>query len=137
MTLTFALLHSLAAPVLADFHSTKGLCVLARPHISNAEPLILYRFFHHTARYYTDFHTTSSSLNSPDELSEYVCTARQEKYLVLTTEHGWNELSELFGAELVRREGNFYLLELDSPAVPCSPEEGAYNEHERSSELEP
>ena len=120
MTLTFALLHSLAAPVLADFHSTRGLCAVARPNISTAEPLVLYRFFHHTARYYADFRTTSSSLNSPDEFTEYVCRTDQDRYLILTTEHGWNELSELFEAKLARRQGTFYLLEVDSQAVSCA-----------------
>lgn len=137
MTLTFALLHSLAGPVLADFHSTRGLCVLARPRISDAEPLILYRFFHHTARFYADYQTTTSSLNSPDELSEYVCRAGQDKHLVLTTEHGWNELSGLFGAVLVGREGNFYLLELDSQTVTCSAKEDAHDERERVPDREP
>lgn len=119
MTLTFALLHSLGAPVLADFHSTRGLCAVARPNISSSEPLVLYRFFHHTARYYADFHTTSSSLNSPEEFTEYACGTNQDRYLILTTEHGWNELSELFEAELVRRQANFYLLEVESQVVSC------------------
>jgi len=137
MTLTFALLHSLAAPVLAEFHSTRGLCVLARSRISGAEPMILYRFFHHTARYYADFQTTTSALNSPDELTEYVCRTQQDKYLVLTTEHGWNELTGLFGAVQVGREGNFYLLEVDSPALPCSTKEEANSALERFLEEKP
>lgn len=126
MTLTFALIHSLAFPVLAEFHSTRGLCLRAATRISSTEPLILYRFFHHTARYYTDFQTTTSSLNSPGELTSYVCRTNQDTFLVLTTEHGWDELSEMFDARLVRREGNFYLLEFGASSVfcPTDPESG-------------
>ncbi|HXK58634.1 MAG TPA: glycosyltransferase family 39 protein [Acidobacteriota bacterium] len=112
LTLFAALAYWLAAPVLDDFHSARNLSQLARTMISTDRPLILYRYFHHTALYYTDYRSTSEALPDRESLRSYFQTYPQEKYLILTQKPGWQDLQEAFQVRLIRHQGNLYLLEV-------------------------
>jgi hypothetical protein len=112
MTLSLALLYLLGAPALGRFFSTKELCLAALPSITVSEPLLQYRFHHHTARYYARGRIRASPLNTPWELSEYVRERPQQMYLILTKANGWSELERLAGARLSERRGDLYLVRL-------------------------
>ena len=112
MTLFAALAFWRAAPVVEDYHSARDLSRIALPRISEKRPLVLYRYFHHTALYYTDYKTLSEPLNRPEELKTYFQQSPQESYLILTQKPGWLELAKHFPMKVVSHQGNLYLLEI-------------------------
>ncbi len=114
ITLTLALLFRLGSPIIGEFHSTYALVQTAKGEISQAEPLIFYRFFHHSARYYADFRTTREPVQSPAELLEYAKKHPQTAYLLLTKKDGWEELSQVADAALVEQSGDFYLVRIST-----------------------
>ena len=122
MTLFAGLAFWRAAPVLDDYHSARDLCRVAGSSISSEEPLILYRYFHHTARYYTDYQTTRESLPELQSLREYLAAHPQVRYYLLTQEPGWSEVSTFLNSRLVRSQGNLYLVEIT--ALSTGPETG-------------
>ena len=105
-----------------DYHSARDLCRVAGSSISSEEPLILYRYFHHTARYYTDYQTTRESLPELQSLREYLAAHPQVRYYLLTQEPGWSEVSTFLNSRLVRSQGNLYLVEIT--ALSTGPETG-------------
>ena len=107
-----SLLYRLGSPLIGSHHSAKAVCEIVRPHLSGREPMIFYRFYHHTARYYTDFRTTWDSVNSPEELIRYMASYPQNGYWLLTHAAGARELENRFGALLVSRSGPFHLVHL-------------------------
>jgi 4-amino-4-deoxy-L-arabinose transferase-like glycosyltransferase len=115
MALTLALLYWKASPVVADFHSTRGLCRMAEPYLSESEPLILYRFFHHSAQYYTGYLTTRESVNGPDGLLAYAERHPQERYLLLTKNGGRLELARIADAQVLGERGDLFLLVIEEP----------------------
>ncbi len=115
MALTLALLYWKASPVVADFHSTRGLSRMAEPYLSEREPLILYRFFHHSAQYYTGYLTTRESVNRPDELRAYAERHPQERYLLLTKNGGRLELGRIADAQVLSERGDLFLLVIEEP----------------------
>jgi hypothetical protein len=88
----------------------------AQPYISDSEPLVLYRYFHHTAHYYSGYRTIPEALNDPDELGAYMGEHPQSGYTVLSQEAGARELVAQLGATLIQAHGNLFLLRLQSPA---------------------
>jgi len=119
MTLFASLLYWRAAPVVDDFHSTRDLCQRILPDLSPQEPLILYRYFHHTAHYYTDYQATQEAIPKSLELSRYLRSHPQERYLLLTQEEGWKDLRP-FHPKLLHHQGNLYLVEI-SGQLPSGP----------------
>jgi 4-amino-4-deoxy-L-arabinose transferase-like glycosyltransferase len=115
MTVTLSLLYWQAAPLVGDFHSTRSLAYQARPYLSKDEPLVLYRYFHHSARYYADYLTTTDALSDPVELQDYLRKEGRERCLVLTQVGGWQELHCLIDATLLGRKGRFCLVRVDKP----------------------
>ena len=111
MTLFAALLYWKGAPVVDDFHSARDLSRHILPRINPRAPLILYRYFHHTAHYYTGYQATRESVESPAELIDYLRVNPQERYYLLTQEAGWREL-ESFQPRLIEHRGNLFLVEL-------------------------
>jgi 4-amino-4-deoxy-L-arabinose transferase-like glycosyltransferase len=107
-----ALAYSAAAPVVDDFHSARDLAAAARPLVSPREPLVLYRYFHHTALYYSDYRCTREALGDLNALRTYAASHPQQSYLVLTQAPGWKELEEECRARLARRQGNLYLVRI-------------------------
>jgi len=113
MTLFAALAFWKVAPVLDDYHSARDICRVAVPLISQREPLILYRYFHHSAHYYAAYQTTQESVVRLEDLHRYFLEQPQSDYYILTQEEGWEELQEL-NPELIRQNGNLYLVRLVS-----------------------
>ncbi len=112
MTLFAALAFGPAARVFGSFHSAKAPALAALPLISEQEPLIQFRYFHHTAAYYTRYQATPQGIPNSEALFDYLLTHPQERYLVLTKEHGWQIIEREIGCSVVMQEGNLYLLSL-------------------------
>ncbi len=112
MTLFAALAYWQVAPRIADYHSAKSLSLMARPWISADRPLVLYRYFHHTALYYTEYRASKEAHRNLESLRQYFRERSQERYLVLTQQPGWQDLKAAFGPRLIQRRGNLYLLEI-------------------------
>ena len=115
ITLTLALLFRLGSPIVGQFHSTYALVMAAKPEISREQPLVFYRFFHHSARYYADLMTTREPIHSPQELLKYAQRHPQERYFLITKKEGWDELSRVAAARLVVESGDFFLVEVSRP----------------------
>lgn len=113
MTLFIATAYGLAAPTIGKFHSAKDVSLEADLRISQDHPLVFYRYFHHSARYYTGYRTTAESLHSLESLTAYFRGHPQSDYIVLTARDGWLDLSTYFHSELLRREGNLFLTRVD------------------------
>lgn len=115
MALLAALAYWQGAPRVEDYHSARKLSVLVRDEVSREQPLILYRYFHHTAQYYTGYRTTREAFSSLEALQAYLAEHPQQRYLLLTQAPGWEDLHEAYRPLLVRRQGNLYLVEIDGP----------------------
>jgi len=96
-------------PILDDFHSAREVSLMARPEISEAEPLVLYRYFHHTAQYYTGYQTTREAIPDLAALEKYSSEHPQTRYYVLTQKAGWADLKSLPGVQQVHHQGNLTL----------------------------
>jgi 4-amino-4-deoxy-L-arabinose transferase-like glycosyltransferase len=116
MAMTLALLYWRGSPVVADHHSTREICRVATPYLSEEEPLILYRFFHHSAQYYTGYRTTRDSLGGPVELRAYADRHPQERYLLLTKNGGRLELERIAAARVLAEQGDLFLVVIEEPA---------------------
>ncbi len=114
MTLFASLAYWRAAPVVDDYYSSRDLSQLILPRISLTEPLILYRYFHHTAHYYTRYQVAQEYPSDLKELQDYFRNNPQDRYYILTQEPGWMDL-QFLESKLVRHQGNLYLLEIASP----------------------
>ena len=104
-----------AAPEVSKFHSSKALMVEVRHRISRDEPIIFYRFFHHTALYYSGYQALPEPIENLESLNAYIRDHPQDRYLVLTQKDGFRELSAKLGVSHFRAEGNQFLLEVESP----------------------
>jgi len=116
LTLFAAFAYWLAAPVVDDYHSARDLSRVARSSVSPEWPLILYRYFHHTALYYTNYSATPEALLDRQTLRSYFASHPQDRYLILTQESGWQDLQDGFRARLIRHQGNLYLVEVTGQA---------------------
>jgi 4-amino-4-deoxy-L-arabinose transferase-like glycosyltransferase len=110
MTLFASLAYWLAAPVVDDYHSARDLSQLILPRISEEEPLILYRYFHHTAHYYTHYQVTPEAVADLGALRDYFREHPQNRFHILTQEAGLQDLDRL-EASLIQHQGNLYLFE--------------------------
>ncbi len=99
-------------PILDDFHSAREVSLVASSEISEAEPLVLYRYFHHTAQYYTGYQTTREAIPDLEALQKYSSEHPQTHYYVLTQKAGWKDLKSLPGVRRIHRQGNLTLAEL-------------------------
>ena len=102
------------APELSRVHSSKALVVEVRHRISPDEPIIFYRFFHHTALYYSDYQALPEPIENLESLTAYFQDHPQDRYLVLTQKDGFRELTAQLGVSQFRAEGNQFLLEVES-----------------------
>lgn len=112
MIISMSALFAVGSPVFARYHSTAELVGSVDHEISARQPLVLYRFFHHTAVYYTEGRITPDSLNSPQEMMEYIKRHPQDTYILLTTGHGLEEFHALQGTEVTGPVGKLYILKL-------------------------
>ncbi len=113
MTVFAALAFGVAAPVLGAFHSAKQPALAALPLVSKEEPLIQFRYFHHTAAYYTGYRATPQGVANTKALFDYLLDHPQQRYYILTKEHGWQIIEREIGCRVLLHSGNLYLLELD------------------------
>ena len=112
MILAAAALFAIGSPVFSSYHSTEHLISKVSREISARQPLVQYRFFHHTAVYYSGGRITPDSLNSPREMAEYIEKHPQDSYVLLTTRHGVEEFGPLYGTEITAHAGKLYILKL-------------------------
>ena len=114
MALFAALAFWQAAPVVDDFHSARDLCRYSLSLISKENPLILYRYFHHTAQYYTGYRTTPEALPNVWSLKAYMRTHPRRRYYLLTQDPGLMDILTWLKtrSSLVRVQGNLYLAEI-------------------------
>lgn len=112
MTLFVALTFWKAAPVLGSYHSARDIVLSVKPLLSPHSPLVLYRYSHHTADYYTGYLTSREPLLNPESLRDYFHENPQDRYYILTQESGWQDLRLLTHARLLSQHGNLYLVEM-------------------------
>ncbi|HSR49819.1 MAG TPA: glycosyltransferase family 39 protein [Acidobacteriota bacterium] len=112
MTLFISTAYFKGGPSIEDYHSTRDVVTWVRPELSEQRPLVFYRFFHHSARYYAHYQARSQAIHSYDELLDFLSQASWERYLVLTKEEGRRDLETYFHSRLLSRQGEFYLLEV-------------------------
>ena len=100
-----------AFPVLGDYLSTRTAARQAIALRESNEPLIFWRFFHHTFQYYTDYQA-QTRLDDIDALRRFAGT--EQSLLAITREAGMRELENHpeISVELLYRQGKFLLLRL-------------------------
>lgn len=103
-----------AFPVLAQHHSTRDISRLALAAREAAEPIVTYRFFHHTFFYYTRYEGGRQLMDAPDLVR---FAGEHRRFLVVTEAKREEEVREAGGlAVAVRgRQGRLLLLEIKKP----------------------
>ncbi len=118
MTLFICSAYGPAASTIEGHHSAREAVLAVRPRLSQAQPLVFYRYFHHTARYYAGYRAREESIGSLDGLIDYFRRSSQQSYPVLTKKDGWKDLEAYFDSRLIHHKGNLYLAEVRSPFSP-------------------
>ncbi len=121
MVLATAAALSFLAPVVEHYHSARGLARASQPLISEDRPLVLYRYFHHTALYYTGYQATREEVPSLAHLRDYSSQHPQPHYYLLTQESGGRELETLPGFQSLLEEGNLRLVRLPRESLVQEP----------------
>ena len=128
MVLAAAAAFSFLGPVVEHYHSARSLARASQPMISEERPLVLYRYFHHTALYYTGYQATREEVPSLAHLRLYSSQHPQTDYYLLTKESGWRDLAALEGSRSLLEEGNLRLVRLPRESLirepPVSPAAG-------------
>jgi hypothetical protein len=101
-----------AFPILGAYHSTRDIAHQAVELQRADEPIITFRFFHHSLHYYTDY-AIASELNEPASVRRFVKT--HSTALVVTDIEGLKTLSEIKGLriDLLAEQGNFRLIRVN------------------------
>ena len=101
----------LAFPVLADYHSTRSIARRALSVRQNEEPIVTYRFFHHTLGYYTGYQV---SLRLPDAQSLKEFALSHPRFLVVAEVVRLPEFQQLPGFSVIpmARQGKLLLLQV-------------------------
>lgn len=89
-------------PVLGAYHSTRDIAQLALQNRRGGEPIVTYRFFHHSLYYYTGYQV-AGRIETPDALAGY------GSCLVVTDVKRIGDLAGMKYAVLAK-QGNFRLL---------------------------
>ena len=125
MVLAAAAAFSFLGPVVEHYHSARSLARASQPMISEDRPLVLYRYFHHTALYYTGYQATREEVPSLAHLRQYSSQHPQTDYYLLTKESGWRDLEALEGSRSLLEEGNLRLVRVSGESLiresPVSP----------------
>ena len=117
LTLFVAVAYWQIAPRVGNFHSAKTLVTSVLPELSRHQPLVLYRYFHHTALYYADYNALPESLPDWESMKNYLAEHPQPRYYILTQREGWNELIEKLRVDRFTRIANLYLVEYSQPVT--------------------
>jgi hypothetical protein len=98
-----------AFPVLGDYMSTRTVAQQAITLRENGEPIVFWRFFHHTFQYYTDYQA-QTRLDDMDTLRRFAET--EPSFLAVTRETGMRDLEKhpKISVKLLSRQGKFLLL---------------------------
>lgn len=107
--LLVAAVAQFAFPVLGAYHSTREIAQMTLEARRPAEPLVTYRFFHHSLHYYTGYRV-AGKLDAPEELLQLA--AERGTVLVVTNEQGEREIRRIGGlsSAALGRQGKFRLL---------------------------
>ncbi len=100
-----------AFPVLGAYHSTRDIAQLALQSRRAGEPIVTYRFFHHSLFYYTGYQI-SDEFNDQESLQKFART--HAGILIVTKANGLREISGSSGFSItpLGEQGNFRLLRL-------------------------
>ena len=107
-----------AYPVLGDHYSTRGIAREALRVQERGEPIVTYRFFHHTLYYYTGYRVAEDFQDSAS-LSRFL--AGHPRMLVVTEQTRIPELQSINGVSLTElaSQSNFRLLRISKgPPAP-------------------
>jgi hypothetical protein len=106
--LIVVVLAQFAFPVLGAFHSTRDIAHRALELRQPGEPIVGYRFFHHTLHYYTGYQI-QDKLDDADSLLQF---ARQHSsFLAVTNVEGMKEIKGMkISAVPLAEQGNFRLV---------------------------
>jgi len=98
-----------AFPVLGDYLSTRTVARQAVTLRESAEPIVFWRFFHHTFQYYTDYQA-QTQFDDIDVLRSFAEV--EPSFLAVTKEDGMRELENHpeFFVKLLSSQGNFLLI---------------------------
>lgn len=121
MVLAAAAAFSFLGPVVEHYHSARSLARASQPMISEDRPLVQYRYFHHTALYYTGYRATREEIPSLAHLRVYSNQHPQSEYYLLTKESGWRDLAALQGSQSLLEEGNLRLVRLPRESLIQEP----------------
>jgi 4-amino-4-deoxy-L-arabinose transferase-like glycosyltransferase len=100
-----------ALPLIGAYHSTSDLSQQALQYRKAGEPIVTFRFFHHSLHYYTGYQV-SNEFDTPESLIGFAET--HHDFLVVTTVGGWKTLLDggWFRITLLGKQGNFRLLRI-------------------------
>jgi 4-amino-4-deoxy-L-arabinose transferase-like glycosyltransferase len=100
-----------AFPVLGAYHSTREIAHQAIGLREAGEPVVTYRFFHHSLHYYTDYRITE---DLRDFGALHAFAQKHPRTLVLTKSDALQDIvgSKDFSVTLLGKQGSFYLLRL-------------------------
>jgi len=101
----------LAFPVLGDYHSTRTIARQALADRLKLEPIITYRFFHHSLLYYTGYQV-AGYLQTEKELKQFAL--RNPSFLVVTQGFRFEELQKLqgFSVSILGSQGKLRLFRI-------------------------
>jgi 4-amino-4-deoxy-L-arabinose transferase-like glycosyltransferase len=100
-----------AFPVLGDYHSTRTIALEALALRRGEEPILTYRFFHHSLHYYTGYRVSAE----PKDLEALRgAVSGRAGVLVVTKQDGAREIAESgdLGSVPLFTQGNFHLLRI-------------------------
>ncbi len=100
-----------ALPVLGAYHSTREIAIRSLELRQAGEPIITYRFFHHSLYYYTGYQIADQS-DDMDSLHRYV--QAHPSIVVVTNKRGLAEILAVEGlsTSVLSEQGNFRLLRI-------------------------
>jgi len=109
--LIVVVLAQFAFPVLGAYHSTKEIALRALELRHTGEPIVTYRFFHHSLYYYTGY-KIAGKLDDAKSLLEFL--RENPGSLVVTNIQGMEEISAIreISVTLLAKQGDFRLLRI-------------------------
>jgi 4-amino-4-deoxy-L-arabinose transferase-like glycosyltransferase len=100
-----------ASPLIGAYHSTRDIARQALKNRKPGEPIVTFRFFHHSLYYYTVYQI-DNEFDTPESLINFAQT--HPDFLLVTDKGGWKTLlgGGWFPITLLDTQGNFRLLRI-------------------------